>query len=243
MTRRTALVLGLMWGLAAGSAVAANQAPAPDNAKPTILLPNTTSTTEYNPSRGFPDKNGPLSGMLIVIPQSEVEEFNKPSGAERHLNRVSRAEAGAVLAIKLVFVGIETDWDNNVDVVYDLSITAPDGRLYGDEYSSVAGVKGKQGRTQGVYDNRNKVVLMQFEDHDVPGLYTIKAVLRDKVVGRELPLQTQVELIAKASPPTQIPGVTAPDPSAPVTMAPIADPAPQAKPVKKGKKKYRKRRR
>ncbi|ESQ74490.1 hypothetical protein ABAC402_14320 [Asticcacaulis sp. AC402] len=241
-----------MW-LAAGSGLAANQAPVPEVGKPTILLPNTTSTTEYNPSNGFPEQNGPLSGMLIVIPQREVDEFNKPAGAGRHLNRVSRAEPGAVLAIKLVFVGVETDWDNNVDVTYDLSITAPDGRLYGDEYKAVAGVKGKLGRARGVYDNRNKVVLMQFEDKDVPGVYTIRALLRDKVGGRELPLQTQVELLARGQPSqtplVEIPGITVPDMSAavapvnPGSMAPIPDPEPKAKPVRKGKKTYRKKRR
>ncbi|ESQ89126.1 hypothetical protein ABAC460_13735 [Asticcacaulis sp. AC460] len=226
--------------------MAANQAPVPDGAKPAILLPNTTSTKEYDPSRGFPEQNGPLSGMLIVIPQAEAEQFNQPSGAERHLNRVARAEPGAVLAIKLVFVGIETDWDNNVDVVYDLSIVAPDGRLYGEEYKSVTGVKGKLGRSQGVYDNRSKVVLMQFEPQDVPGVYVIKATLRDKIAGRELPLQAQIELIAKtadapATAPVDIPGITVPDTAAPGAMAPIADPAPKAKPARK--KKYRKKRR
>lgn len=248
-----------LW-LMAGAASAANMQATPDpqeagattpavddTAKPPILVPSGAETKQYNPATGFPEHNGALSGMLIVIPQSEVGEFNKPAGSERHLDRVARAEAGAVLAIKLVFVGIQPDWEGHVDINYDLSITAPDGKTYGEEYRSLSGVKGKVVSAEGVFDNRNKIVLMQFEGQDTPGVYTIKAVVHDRVAGLDLPLQTQVELIEKAP---AIPGINVPDTTPPVTaapatdgnMAPIPDPEVKAKPVRKGKKKYRRRR-
>ncbi|MBW8882486.1 MAG: hypothetical protein JF615_14025 [Asticcacaulis sp.] len=184
--------------------------------------------------------------MLVIIPESEVAEFNKPAGSERHLDRVARAEAGAVLAIKLVFVGIQADWENHVDLNYDLIITGPDGKTYGEEYHGLSGVKGKVASVEGVFDNRNKVVLMQFEPNDQPGVYVVKAVLHDRVGGRDLELQTQVELIEKQP---AIPGINMPDNTPPVvgtppegTMAPIPDPEPKAKPAPRGKKKYRHRR-
>ena len=222
--------------LCAASALAADQQAVPPDAKPPIMIPNSSATQQYDPTTGFPDHNGPLSGMLIVIPQGEVAEFNKPSGSERHLDRVARAEAGAVLALKLVFLGIKPDWQGQVDVVYDVTIIGPDGQPYGDAYHALSGVKGQADSTSGVFDNRNKVVLLQFEDSDKPGIYTIDAVLHDRVSGLDLPLQTQVELLARAP---DIPGITVPDNTPPVqsatesgpdsgaasgTMAPIPDP-------------------
>lgn len=239
MTLRRAILTGTVLWLTAGAVAAQASA---DAAKPAIILPNGTAAAQYDTSSGFPERNGPLSGMVIVIPQQEVDEFNKPAGGERQLNRVARAEPGAVLAVKLVFVGVASDWDDNVDVTYDLRITAPDGKPYGDAFSLLSAAKGKMGRESGVYDNRNKVVLIQFEDQDVPGVYRIDATLRDRIGGISLPLTTQVELIAKATVGTSEVAPPAAASSAPVAMAPIPDPQPQAKPVVT-KKKYRKKRR
>ena len=215
-------------------------ASATDTAKPPIIVPNSATTTQYSPVTGFPDHNGDLSGMLIIIPKAEIAEFSKPSGSERHLDRVSRAEAGAVLAIKLVFVGVKPDWQGQVDVNYDLSITAPDGKTYGEQYTALSGVKGRVERETGVFDNRNKIVLMQFEDSDLPGIYTIKVVLHDRVSGLDLPLQAQVELIETTP---VIPGITvpeAPPQAAPGTMMPVPD-AKAAPPVRTGKRHRRHR--
>ena len=228
--RRLLIVSSALWVMGA-SAFAQGVS---SEAKPPILLPQTYNTTNYDPRTGFPDHNGNLSGMLVAIPNAEQSEFGGPSGADRHLDRVARAEAGAVLALKLIFVGVATDWKGNSNVTYDLQITGPDGRIYGtSDYKNLSAIHGPVGPDKGVFDNRDKVVLLQFEPQDPVGSYTIKAVLHDKVSQLDLPLETKVELINK---PKAIPAPAA----APVEAAAAASSSEAAPttPTKKHRRKH-----
>ena len=203
-------------------------------AKPPAMVANSPTTTQYNPANGFPDHNGGLSAMMVVIPKGELEEFDRPAGAGRHLDRVSRAEPGAELAVKIVFVGVTPDWNNNANVTYDLQVLGPDGKIYG--HSDYKGLVALQGRVQGkdetgMYDNRPKVVVMQFEPQDMVGPYKIRAVLHDNVGKLDLPLETGIELLprgavvaAKAPPPTGTASSSAAtSSSADASMSPVAD--------------------
>ncbi len=222
----------------------------PGDAKAPVLLPNSTATTKYDPSRGFPDHNGDLSGMLVVIPQAELSEFDRPADAGRHLDRVARAEPGAKLAIKLVFTGVKPDWNNNVNVTYDLQVVGPDGKIYGkSNYHGMVAAEGRVPVNSGpaLYDNRPQVVIIQFEPKDPVGLYRVRAVMHDKVSGLDLPLDAGVELLAKgapvAAPVAAAPVATAtPAATAQATMSPVADDGDDATPAK-GKKKHHRRRR
>ncbi|HVZ29560.1 MAG TPA: hypothetical protein VG839_04145 [Asticcacaulis sp.] len=181
------------------------------NDKPAILLPNGTKDTQYDLNFGFPDRNGPLSAMLVVIPKAELEEFNKPGGV-RHLDRVARAEPGAVLAIKIMVTGPQNDANGVAKVTSDVHILTPSGETYGkSDYKDLPVWVGPAGK--GVYDNRDRVVLIRFEPNDAPGLYTIKAMVHDRFAQRDIPLETKIELL----PPR---GSTAPAATAPATVAP-----------------------
>ncbi len=219
----------------------------PGDAKAPVLLPNSTATTKYDPSRGFPDHNGDLSGMLVVIPQAELSEFDRPADAGRHLDRVARAEPGAKLAIKLVFTGVKPDWNNNVNVTYDLQVVGPDGKIYGkSNYHGMVAAEGRVPVNSGpaLYDNRPQVVVIQFEPRDPVGLYRVKAVMHDKVSGLDLPLDAGVELLAKGAP---VATAVAPQAGAAASaaaqssMAPVADDG-DTTPTKT-KKKHRRHRR
>lgn len=218
-------------------------------AKPAAMVANTPTTTQYNPANGFPDHNGALSAMLVVIPKGELEEFDRPTGAGRHLDRVAKAEPGAQLAIKFVFVGVKPDWNANANVTYDLQVVAPDGKIYG--HSDYKGLVALQGRVPAtgdpvMYDNRPKVVVLQFEPQDQVGVYKIKAVLHDNVAKLDLPLEAGVELLpkgavvaAKGPPASAMPAPAAASGSASAassadssSMSPISDdatPAPKKK--------------
>jgi len=190
--------------------------------------PDVSTTTTYDPATGFPEHNGPLSGMLVVIPKSELAAFGQPG--TRHLDRVARAEPGADLAIKLVFTGPQPDDKGVANVAYDLQVYRPDGKLYGaSDYRGLEAVHGAV-PAGGVLDNRTKVVLMSFDPEDPAGIYTIKATLHDMVARRDLPLMTSIELIAKAS--------VAPASETGTSMSPIADDGDRA-PVRKHRRKHR----
>ena len=180
-------------------------APVTSDAKPVVLVPTGPSTTQFDPVNGFPDRNGDLSAMLIVIPQQELEVFSKPAD-ERHLDRVSRAEAGAQLALKIVFAGAQPDPQGIGHVTYDLTVTGPDGKVYGAPYKGLEALRGQIGAGHGVYDNRLQVVTLQFEPKDLPGIYTISAVVHDITGARDVATKSSVELLAPGAQPATAPG-------------------------------------
>jgi hypothetical protein len=164
------------------------------------LMPEKPGAIEYDPKTGFPDHNGGFSAMVIVIPQSQLAEFDKTDGGARQISRVARAEPGAQLAIKLVFTGLSADSSGTGEVTYDLKVLTPDGQVYAaSDYSHLAAVRGPVGDGKRVFDNRTKVVLMSFDPQDKPGIYTIKAVARDEVAHLEVPLATTIELVPSAA--------------------------------------------
>lgn len=203
---------------------------------PTIAVPNSTSTTSYDAGAGFPDRNGPFSAMLVVIPETELAEFNKPSTANRSLSRVARAEPGAKLAIKVLFTGPAGDLNSVGKVTMDLKILAPDGTIYANsDYKELPVWLGNIGQGRGVFDNRDRVPIVTFEPKDKPGVYTIQATLRDRFSQRDIALQQTVELLAMPAAVT---------PVAPPAQAAATEEAPKAAaPVKSQKKLRRKRRR
>ena len=191
------------------------------------LMPEKPAVVEYDPKTGFPDHNGAFSAMVVVIPQQQLAEFDKADGGSRQISRVSRAEAGAQLAIKLVFTGLSADSNGNGEVTYDLKVLTPDGQIYaGSDYSHLAAVRGPVGDGRRVFDNHTKVVLMSFEPQDKPGVYTIKAVARDEVSEREVPLVTTIELLPPATMQAEAP---------PVVAAPVSTPV-KAKKTRRNKK-------
>ena len=226
---------------ASAAAATAQQPIAPltsSDAKPAALVANTTTTTKYDPAKGFADHNGALSAMLVVIPKGELQEFDQPAGAPRHLDRVARAEPGAQLAVKIVFVGVKPDWNGNANVTYDLQVIAPNGSVYDrSEYKNLVALQSRivTAEDPGMYDNRPKVVLIQFEPQDEVGVYKIRAVLHDNVAKLDVPLEAGVELLkvgavaaVKAAPaaavPTPVP-TQAPISASVSSAAPLPAPA------------------
>lgn len=218
--------LGCALGLVMSAPAWAQTPPEPVAA----AAPQSTTTTEYDVTKGFADRNGPFSAMLVVIPKAQMAEFDLPGGA-RHLDRVARAEAGAELAIKVLFTGMAGDWKGLGNVTYDVQILQPDGKIYGNsDYRNIDALHGKVGSGEGVFDNRHKVVMLQFEKTDMPGTYTIKTNVRDRVGQRDVPLTTTIELL-----PPRVE-------TAPVVESPTAATPAEAAPVKKASKRHRRRR-
>ena len=211
------LVAGILAGMVmAGAAVADTPAAAP------TMVANSPTTTNYNASQGFPDHDGPFSAMLVVIPKSEMGEFEQAGGA-RHLDRVARAEPGADLALKILFTGMTGDWNGFGNVTYDLQVYKPDGSLYGaSDYRNLDALHGKVGDGKAVFDNRGKVVLLTFDPTDPTGPYTIKVTVHDRAGARNVALQSVVELLPKPVAPGTAP-LVAPVAPAADTDTPDAD--------------------
>ncbi len=206
---------------------------------PTIAVPNSTATTSYDSGAGFPDRNGPFSAILIVIPETELAEFSKPSTANRSLSRVARAEPGAKLAVKVLFTGPAGDLNSVGKVTMDLKILAPDGNIYANsDYKDLPVWLGSIGQGRGVFDNRDRVPVVTFEPKDMPGVYTIKATLRDRFSQRDIALQQTVELLPMPAAGVPVAGATVAPP-----QAAAVEEAPKAAAPAKGKTKSRRKRR
>lgn len=192
--------------------------------------PAAPSTANYAADQGFPDRNGPFSAMMVIIPEQQLAEFAKPAGSNRSLSRVARAEPGAKLAVKILFTGPAADLNKIGKVTADIMVFAPNGQIYANsDFKELPVWTGQVGDGRGMFDNRDRVPVITFEPGDAPGVYTIRAVVHDRFAMRDIPLQQTVELLAP-------PPVTAPAQAAPAET-PKAAPAPAAK-----KKSRRKRR-
>jgi hypothetical protein len=145
---------------------------------------------------GFPNRNGPLSAIMLFIPQSELAEFDRPADEGPHLSLLHKAHVGDVVAIKIMFAGAQNGADGAMDVTYDLKVTQPDGAVYSNtDEKGLAAVKSVPSEPTFVYDNRLVVVALRFEDKDLKGVYRAQAILHDNASGRDIPLTAEIELI------------------------------------------------
>lgn len=170
----------------------------------TVAVPNSPGAQVVTTDQGFPNKNGPFSALMLVIPAEELIEFDKPSDQGLQLSQVTRAETGAQLAVKIVFMGMGLDAEQKASVVYDLKIIGPDGKIYDEsDYHGLTGIKSTIANPTAVFDSGPEVVMLKFEPKDMAGVYTLKATVRDEVSGRSVALSYSLEHINSAAPPTQ----------------------------------------
>lgn len=165
---------------------------------PTVIVPNEEKPHIVDLQSGFPNRNGPFSAMLVVIPASELTEFEKPANEGLKLSQVTSAETGAELAVKLVFEGFGLNADQEADVTYDLLIKAPNGKTYGhSDYRTLTGIKKKISAPEAVFDSGPEVVHLVFEDKDAIGVYTLYATITDNITKRSVPLKISLTHIQK----------------------------------------------
>ena len=111
-----------------------------------------------------------------------------------NFKEVSKAKRGDVLAIKIVFAGMDLTEDLNADVTYDLKILRPDGKIYDrTDLKNMEVLKTKLPTRFRVFDNRSFLKL-RFEPQDKLGKYKIIAALHDNVGKKTIPLTTEIEL-------------------------------------------------
>jgi hypothetical protein len=142
----------------------------------------------------FPDRDGEFSAMLIVSDEKSLAEYDKPSSEGMQFHAVANAKRGDMLAIKIVFAGMELTDDLITDVTFDLKIIAPDGRPYDDtDLTDMEALKGKVPMRFSIFDNRS-FIKVRFEPQDPSGTYRIVAAIKDNVGRKRVPLTAEVKL-------------------------------------------------
>lgn len=145
-------------------------------------------------AKPFPNKDGDFSAMLVVTDEKALAEYEKPSSEGMWFKEASKAKRGDVLAIKIVFAGMELSDDLNADVTYDLKILNPADKIYDNaDLKNQEALKAKIPMRFRIFDNRS-FMKIQFEPKDKLGKYTIIATLYDNVGKKVIPLIKEVEL-------------------------------------------------
>jgi hypothetical protein len=144
--------------------------------------------------QGFPHKDGPFSAMLMLLDDSQMSEFAKPSSQGLQLKAMGKAKRGDKVHLVIGFMGMALDYDLNANVEFDFKIIAPDGKPAGDPGLNIPALKEKITNPAMVFHNRSDVIIV-FEDGDKAGIYKIEATIRDKVGGKSVALEETIELV------------------------------------------------
>jgi len=142
----------------------------------------------------FPARDGEFSAMLIVSDEKSLQEYDKPSSEGMQFQTVANAKRGDMLAIKVVFAGMQLTDDLMADVTYDLKMVTPDGGLYdATDLTGMEALKGKVPMRFSIFDNRS-FIKVRFEPQDPSGTYRIVAAINDNVGRKRIPLSAEVRL-------------------------------------------------
>jgi hypothetical protein len=154
---------------------------------------NEMLATLQSETKPLPSCNGDFCAMLVLIPEDNLKQFDKPSDQGVFLTQMSKAKPGDHIAIKLVFAGMELGSDLSADVSYDVKITAPDGTLYTTEQLGLEALKKKVPLRFSMFDN-GVLPIVRFEPKDARGAYTVSAEISDNIGHRKIALSQRVEL-------------------------------------------------
>ena len=132
---------------------------------------------------------------LLVIKESDVPAFENLGEAGPDILVLDTAKRGDVIALKLIFTGMTLRPDRTADVSFDISITRPDGTLYGG-----AAHKGVPALDQPVFErdrifNSGATLVIGFESDDPLGDYEINMTVHDLVGGHQIVLNEDIKLV------------------------------------------------
>ncbi|MFT4252666.1 MAG: hypothetical protein QM608_09295 [Caulobacter sp.] len=146
-------------------------------------------------ARQFPNRNGPLAGMALFIPEAQTAEFHKPPHEAPRVSILHQVKVGEVVALKVTFVGPQLDDDKQVDITFDVDFIGPDGKaLPAGSMRNLKVVNGPVSAPEAVFDNTAVVPMVSFDATDPKGLYKAVVVLHDNVAGRDLPMTAEITL-------------------------------------------------
>jgi hypothetical protein len=133
-------------------------------------------------------------------PQSFLEDWSKPTRGVQ-INTSESAERGKPYGIFIIFAGCGKDRNGLADVVADLTLVAPDGKVYAEEkaievWQKKEAPSGKQLQLGVGY------LTVVIEPKDLSGNYEIRAKVYDRIKGVELDLKRKFSVSDKA-PATQ----------------------------------------
>lgn len=142
----------------------------------------------------FDAKDGPFSAALMILDDTSMEEFKKPSSEGLHLTARNKAKRGERINVVIGFMGMALDYDLNARVTFDFKMIGPDGKSVAEETKDIPGLVGTIKNPMMVFHTQSEVSF-EFDDSDKNGVYRVEAVIRDEVGKKTIPLTAQIELV------------------------------------------------
>jgi hypothetical protein len=145
-------------------------------------------------AQSFPARDGEFSALLFVTDDPDFRRrwAELPAEEVPGVEPVTRTLRGREVEVELVFTGAGLDADLAGEVLWDLAILRPDGTAYG-EFKDLQGFRGRR-PSRYMVSLAEVAVRISFDPPDPPGIYVLKAVVRDRVGGRKVELSTRLEL-------------------------------------------------
>lgn len=145
-------------------------------------------------AHAFPGRDGEFSALLFVTDDLEFRArwAATPIADAPDVGAVSRLPRGREAEVELVFTGMGLDPGLNAEVLWDLTVLRPDGATYA-EFKDMPGLRGRR-PTRYMVTLAETAVRIAFDPPDPAGVYTVKAVARDRVGKRRVELSVPLEL-------------------------------------------------
>ena len=143
----------------------------------------------------FPNRAGDFSAMMVVIDQKPLTEFDKPSSEVLSFQEASTTKRGNILAIKIIFSGMELTNDLMPDVTFDLKVLDLNGDVFdGIDVKGAAALKSKIPTRFRVFENQS-FINIRFEPDDKLGTYQFVATIHDNIAQKSILLKKEVTLV------------------------------------------------
>jgi hypothetical protein len=161
-------------------------------AKDTVALPGekeawSINGTPVSDSDNLKSKNGFGASLWIINDASFFDAWNKPETPT--LRITNTAIRNQPVFISIIFTNPGTDDSGKANVTADVTITSPDGKIYGEFKDTEVWQ-----REYPFGDNTTQLAVDHFgikiEDHEQLGTYGVVAVITDKIRKTTLVLKT-----------------------------------------------------
>ena len=123
-----------------------------------------------------------FTASLLVTNQPSTLFMRWEQGEKIELPNVQKARRGEPIAALLLFSGCGADRSGNCDVKADIVVLDPSGKVYGESKSTEVWV-GRPAPSAGATQLGVGYLMIRIEPKDPPGLYTIKAHVKDHISG------------------------------------------------------------
>ncbi len=138
-------------------------------------------------------KNGFGAQLFLTESAQFFEDWNKPDTPKLTTLEKNKARRNVPIFTVILFVDPGTDANGAAEVTCDIIVRKPDGTVYGEQ-KDVVGWKGKYIVPAHNLQLTEGHMGIRIEPQDPSGIYTVEAIVRDKIKKIELPLKASFEV-------------------------------------------------